>query len=83
MKCIAFDGLDKRALHALDGDFTFSSDGEVASVASEMEVKIIRPDHDGGNQFWLTLQLPSGETLDVRMRRAQLLEQLDVGADES
>jgi hypothetical protein len=76
------DEQDQRALSALDADFTISADGETATVAGEMELKIIRPDHDGGNQFWLTLQLPGGEELDVRIRRAQLLEQLDIEADE-
>ena len=48
-----------------------------------MEIKIIRRAHDGGDQFWLTITLPGGEELDVRIRRVQLLEQLDVEADES
>ena len=82
-RCMQFDAQDKAALHKLDDDFTISADGEVATVAGEMELKIIRPDHDGGTQFWLTIQLPGGEELDVRIRRTQLLEQLDVGDDES
>jgi hypothetical protein len=78
-----FDAQDQAVLAALDSDFTISADGEIASITGEMELKIIRPDHDGGNQFWLTIQLPGGEELDVRIRRAQLLEQLDIEADES
>ena len=46
-----------------------------------MEVEIIRPADDGGAQFWLTITFPSGEELDVRIARAQLLEQLDIGDD--
>jgi hypothetical protein len=82
-RCMRFSGQDKLVLRALDTDFVISADGETATVTGEMEVKIVRPDHDGGAQFWLTIKFPSGETLDVRIRRAQLLEQLDVEADES
>ena len=60
-RCMRFDEQDKRALRALDSDFTISADGETATVTGEMEVKIIRPADDGGNQFWLTIQLPGGE----------------------
>ena len=80
---IRFDDRDKAALRALDDDFTISADGETATVAGEMEVVIVRPADDGGARFWLTIRFPSGETLDVRIRRAQLLEQPDVEADES
>jgi hypothetical protein len=75
-----FDAQDKAALRALDSDFVISADGETATVAGEMEVVIVRPADD---RFQLTLKFPGGETLDVRIRRAQLLEQLDVEADES
>jgi hypothetical protein len=52
------DDQDRAALLKLDDDFTISTDGERAVISGEMELKIIRPDHDGGAQFWLTLQLP-------------------------
>ena len=80
---IRFDTQDRAALAALDSDFTISADGETARVTGEMEVEFVRPADDGGARFWLTIRFPSGETLDVRIRRAQLLEQLDVEADES
>jgi hypothetical protein len=76
------DDQDKRALHALDDTFTVNNNGEVASITGEMDVTIIRPADDGGAQFWLTLKFPSGEELDVRIRRIQLLEQLGVEAGE-
>jgi hypothetical protein len=79
-RCIPFDNQDKRALRALD-DFTFSNDGETARVVGEMEVMVVRP--DGSDQFWLTITFPSGEELDVRIRRIQLLEQLNIEADDS
>ena len=82
-RCMQFDDQDRAALRALDDDFVISADGEVATVAGEMEVKIIRPADDGGTQFWLTIQLPGGEELDVRIRRTQLLEQLDIEGDEN
>ena len=82
-RCLRLDTQDHAALHKLDDTFTISSDGETATVTGEMELKIIRPDHDGGNQFWLTIQLPGVEELDVRIRRAQLLEQLDIEGDEN
>ena len=78
-----FDDQDKRALRALDDTFTISTDGETATVAGEMEVVIVRPAEDGGARFWLTIRFPGGETLDVRIARTQLLDQLDIEADES
>ena len=80
---IRFDDQDKRALRALDNDFTISTDGETATVGGEMEVVIVRPPDDGGARFWLTIRLPGGEELDVQIARAQLLQQLDIDADES
>jgi hypothetical protein len=82
-RCMKFDDRDKAALHALDDTFTVNNNGEVASIAGEMEVTIIRPADDGGARFWLTIKFPSGEELDVRIARAQLLDQLDVEPDES
>jgi hypothetical protein len=40
-----------------------------------MEICLMRPAHD---QFWLTIRFPCGETLDGRIARSQLLEQLDI-----
>jgi chemotaxis receptor (MCP) glutamine deamidase CheD len=54
-----------------------------ATVAGEMKVEITRLASDGGDQFWLRFKLPGGEALDVKIRRVQLLEQLDVGDGES
>jgi hypothetical protein len=45
------DAQDKRALRALDHDFVISADNETATVSGEMEIAIIRPTHDGGEQF--------------------------------
>jgi hypothetical protein len=78
-----FNDQDKRALHKLDHDFVISADGETATVAGEMEVVIVRPADDDGARFWLTIKFPSGEELDVRIARAQLLDQLDIEAGES
>jgi hypothetical protein len=78
-----FDDQDKAALRKLDDDFTFSNDGETASITGEMTVVIVRPADDGGARLWLTIAFPNNETLDVRIARGQLLEQLDVEADES
>jgi hypothetical protein len=75
---IQFDTQDKRALHALDHDFTLSTDGETATVTGEMEVEIVRPADDGGARLWLTIKFPGGEKLDVKTARAQLMEQLDI-----
>ena len=46
-----------------------------------MEVVIVRPADDGGARFWLTIRLPDGEELNVRIQRAQLLQQFDIEAD--
>ena len=35
-----------------------------------------------GPPFWLTIKFPSGEEPDVRIARVQLLDQLDVEADD-
>ena len=56
---------------------------EVATVVGEMEVEIVRPADDGGARFRLTLKFPNGEELEVRIARTQLLQQLDIEADES
>ena len=56
---------------------------ETATVVGEMEVCLVRPADDGGDRFWLTIKFPGGETLDVRIARTQLLEQLDIEADKS
>ena len=77
-KCMPFDNRDKAALRALD-EFEISDDGETATVTGEMEVTVVRP--EGGDQFWLKFKFASGEELDVRIRRTQLLEQLDIKAD--
>ena len=74
-----FDEQDKRAFAALDADFEIS-DG-VAVISGRMEVAITRFTGDGVEQFRLRFKFPSEELLDVKIRRAQLLEQLDV--DES
>ena len=79
---IRFDDQDKAAaLRALDDAFVISSDGETATVVGEMEVDVVRPADDGGARFWLTIKFPGGEELDVRIARAQLLDQLDIGDD--
>ena len=49
-RCMRFDEQDKRALRALDSDFTISTDGETATVAGEMEIEIVRLAHDGGDR---------------------------------
>ena len=79
---LQFDAQDRAALAALD-EFTISADGETARVTGEMEVVIVRPADDGGARFRLTIKSPGGEELEVRIARAQLLEQLDIEAGES
>jgi hypothetical protein len=75
---IRFDASDKAALAALDTDFAIDVSGEIATVSGEMTVEITRPASDDGARFLLKLKFPSGETLDVRMARAQLLHELGV-----
>jgi hypothetical protein len=72
------DDQDRAALRALDSDFAISTDGERAVISGEMEVEIVRPADDGGARFRLTITFPNGEELEVRIARAQLLEQLDI-----
>jgi hypothetical protein len=79
-KCLPLDSQDQRALRALDGDFVISADGETASITGEMEVTAVRLDDA---RLQLRLKFPGGEELDVRIARAQLLQELDVEVDES
>ena len=79
-RCMRFDEQDKRALRALDSDFTISADGETATVAGEMEIEIVRLAHDGGDRLWLTI--PGGEEFAVRVFRSALLEAAGIEADE-
>jgi hypothetical protein len=72
-RCMRLDDQDRAALRALD-DFTISADGETAMVAGEMEIEVVRPADDGGDRFWLTIRLPSGEEFAVRVFRSALLE---------
>jgi len=44
----------------------------------EMEVVVVRPADNDGARFLLTLRFPSGEELEVRIARTQLLEQLGI-----
>ena len=81
-RCMRFDEQDKRALRALDSDFTISTDGETATVAGEMEIEIVRVAHDGGDRLWLTITLPGGEEFAVRVFRSALLEAAGIEADE-
>jgi hypothetical protein len=74
------DAKDLAALAALD-DFNISDGGEVATVSGQMEVEVTRLASDGGDQFQLRFTFPGGEPLDVKIRRVQLLEQLDIGDD--
>src|SRR5262245_56228612 len=73
---------ERRRVRALD-DFVIDADGETATVRGDMEVVLVRPVGDGGARLWLTIKFPSGETLDVRIARAQLLSQLGIKTDES
>jgi hypothetical protein len=77
-KCTPFDAQDRRALHALDTGFAISD--ETATVSGRMEVEIVRLDDA---RLQLTIRFPGGEELDVRIARSQLLQELDVEADES
>ena len=77
---LSLDSQDRAALRKLDDDFVFSADGEHAVISGEMEITVERLNE--GNQLLLTITFPSGEQLDVRIRRTQLLEQLDIEADE-
>jgi hypothetical protein len=81
MRCMQLDNQDKAALRALDADFAVDADGEIAKVTGKMEVEIIRPADNDGAQLLLTIVFPGGERFDVRLRRAQLLEQLNIEDD--
>lgn len=71
------DDQDKRALRKLD--FVLSADAESATIAGEMEVAVVR---SAADRFELTITFPNGEDFLIRLARSQLLEQLDIEADE-
>ena len=77
-RCMQFDAQDRAALRKLDDDFTFSNDGETASITGEMTVEIVRVRPADGDQFWVTIRFPGDETLDARIARTQLLQELGV-----
>jgi hypothetical protein len=74
-----FNAQDEAMLHALDDDFKIS-DNETAAVTGEMRVTVTRPADD---RLWLRLTFPGGEVLDIRMARAQLLEELNIKTNDS
>jgi hypothetical protein len=71
------DDQDKAVLRALD-DFTISADGETATIEGEMKVTMVRPAADDGARFFTYAPISSGEELEVRIARTQLLEQLGI-----
>jgi hypothetical protein len=73
-------GGDGGVCQELAAGSTISADGETATVVGEMEVVVVRPADDDGARFWLTIKFPGGETLDVRIARTQLLQQLGIEA---
>lgn len=77
---IRFDPQDQAVLRALDHEFVISND--VAVIEGEMQVEVVRPTDADGTQLWITLKFPGGEKLDVKIARAQLLQELGIGADE-
>ena len=79
---LQFDVQDQAALRALDDTFTLDAAGEVATVTGEMEVEVIRLADDDGARFKLTIRFPNGEELEVRIARQQLLQELEIAADE-
>jgi hypothetical protein len=83
MARLQFDARDQAVLRALDDTFVISNDGEVATVEGDMRVEVVRPTDADGAQLWMTFKFPGGEKLDVKIARAQLLEQLYVGDGEN
>ena len=76
------DDMDRIALAKLDENFLVTPDSMAASVSGNMKLSIVR-DADGSvDLFLLTLEMPGGELLDVRIRRTSLFEQLNVGGGE-
>ena len=79
MEYTPLDIKDRAALAKLDNKFT--DNGQLAMVSGEMTVEIARVPNADGDQFWMTVHFPAGETFDVRLSRAKLLEQLGVEDD--
>jgi hypothetical protein len=79
---LQLDARDHAALRKLDPNFNFSDNNEIASVAGEMVVEVVRLVDADGTRLRMTLTFPNGEPLEVRIARSQLLEQLEIEADE-
>jgi hypothetical protein len=77
---IQFNTQDRRAVAALDDDFTVNDNNDVAVIAGEMRVEIMRI--AGGDQFRLRIGFPGGEQLDVRIARSQMMRELNVGDEK-
>ena len=76
------DAQDKAALRALDTDFKFNSDDTIATITGEMKLVVARTVHDSNDLYELRLDFPGGESLDIKILRARLIEQLDIEADD-
>jgi hypothetical protein len=70
---VRFDSRDKAALRKLDTDFTIAADGEVATIAGNIEIEIVRV---AGERFQLTLNFPGGMEFPILLSRSRTLEQL-------
>ena len=73
------DSLDQAALRALDSDFTIDASGEVATIAGNIEIEIVRV---GGDRFQFTVTFPGGEEFLILLSRDRTLEQLGVNAEQ-
>jgi hypothetical protein len=76
---VRLDLQDKAALRALDSDFVIAADGEVATIAGDMKVEIIRV---ADERYQLAINFPGGEEFIILLSRDRTLEQLGVH-DES
>ena len=75
---IPLDPRDLAVLAALDDDFVLAEDGLSSTLTGVMKVTMVRPAAD---VFELKLELPGGEPFDVKMLRAQLMDQFSINGD--
>jgi hypothetical protein len=72
---VRLDLQDRAALRALDSDFAIDAGGEIATIAGDIKIEIIRV---AGDRFQLTITFAGDKEFLILLSRDQTLKQLGV-----
>jgi hypothetical protein len=72
---VRLDSSDKAALRALDSDFAIDAGGEIATIAGDMKVEIVRVTDE---RYQLAITFPNDQEFIILLSRSRTLEQLGV-----